>query len=64
MKKTRAGIVDMVKAGQLLEEAATLQTAFWSKLTELEAALHCDVDSTVDLDGMDVDELIKLGRQF
>ena len=48
------------EAEELLGEVAELQTAFWTKLYELEELLVIEIDGTQDLDGMTVAELLDM----
>ena len=44
-------------AEQLLDKAAQQQTDFWETLSQLEAELGIEIESTSDLQGMTVDDL-------
>jgi hypothetical protein len=57
---TASGTDDGQKAARLLDEARELQTAYWNKVSELEEELSISVDSTQDLRGMTVDDLIEM----
>jgi hypothetical protein len=54
--------MDRETANRLLVEAAQLQIHFWDKLNELEAEIGCDVDSTQELNSVDVDTLIEIAQ--
>lgn len=44
---------------ELLQMAAEAQTAFWGALHDLEEAIGVDVDSSKDLEGLTVDDLLQ-----
>jgi hypothetical protein len=51
--------MDKEKADQLLEAAKLAQHAFWDALSELEAELDIEIDSTNDLADIDVEMLLE-----
>lgn len=57
---TATGTDDGQRAEKLLKEAQELQSQFWQKVSWLEQELGIEVDSTQDLQGMTVDDLINM----
>jgi hypothetical protein len=50
--------IDREEVARLLEIAKDAQTAYWSALTDLEAACGGDINGTDDLEGYDVDGIL------
>lgn len=48
------------EAEQLLGEAQSYQTAFWESLSRLEKSLGIEIDSSADLEGWTIDDLLKI----
>lgn len=51
--------MENTKAERLLEKVQEAQTAYWDALSELESELGCDIESTTDLGGYTVTDLIE-----
>ena len=59
MKRRRLTAKQRAEAEALLLEAAELQGEFWSKMDALEQLVRADIDSTQDLDGLSLDQVLE-----
>lgn len=59
MKRRRLTAKQRAAAEALLLEAAELQGEFWSKMDALEQLVRADIDSTQDLDGLSLDQVLE-----
>ena len=58
-KRKRLTLKQREKADTLLATAAELQWKFWNAVTDLERLVRADIDSTQDLDGMTLEEVLE-----
>ena len=59
MKRRRLTASQRAAAEALLLEAAELQGEFWSKMDALEQLVRADIDSTQELDGLSLDQVLE-----
>ena len=59
MKRRRLTAKQRAAAEALLLEAAELQGEFWSKMDALEQLVRADIDSTQELDGLSLDQVLE-----
>jgi hypothetical protein len=56
---TRLSPKRLQEAEDLLELSRVAQTEYWQSLTSLEACLHIEIDSTIDLSNADLEILLR-----